>query len=116
MELYSLATVVALPSLRENCPQTALEAMAQGKAIVTSDIGPLREVLPNGTCLQVPALDHGALAAKIALLLSNDRLREDIGARARARAHCTYRWDVVSRQIVNAYAGMFEKKSDRVLA
>jgi glycosyltransferase involved in cell wall biosynthesis len=107
-ELYSLASIVVLPSLRENCPQAALEAMAQGKAIVASDIGPLREVLPNGTCIRVSTLDHEALAAAIALLLDDDKLREDIGARARARAHCTYRWDAVCKRIVSAYARMVE--------
>jgi len=102
-QLYGLAQVIVLPSLRENCPQVLLEAMAQGKAIVTSDIPPLTEILPPGTGITLPALDQDALADALLNLLRRERFRETMGAQARQRAREKYRWTVVTKQVAYVY-------------
>lgn len=103
VQIYGLAQVFVLPSLQENCPQALLEAMAQGKAIVASDIPPLRELLPEGTAELVSPSDPEALARKLILLLRDDRAREQLGARARQRAYDVYRWEKVASRIVEVY-------------
>ena len=102
-QLYALAQVVALPSLRENCPQALLEAMAQGKAIVAADIAPLREMLPEGTAVLVPPTEPGALAAALLRLLIDDRAREQLGARARRRASGVYHWEYIADRVGQVY-------------
>jgi len=101
-QLYGLASVFVLPSLQENCPQSLLEAMAQGRAIVASDIAPLRPIL-DGVALLVPPLDHRALARSVRTLLGAAEFRRQLAERARQRAWECYRWEVVAQQTADVY-------------
>ena len=111
-QLYGLAQVLVLPSLQENCPQALLEAMAQGKAIVASDIPPVREVLPEGTAELVPPLDHGALAETLIRLLGDDHARFELGLRARQRAYDVYRWERVSSRVAEVYKRLTRRSAE----
>ncbi|GAJ00254.1 unnamed protein product, partial [marine sediment metagenome] len=111
-QLYGLAKVIAFPSLQENSPLAVLEAMAQGKAIVASDIAPLREMLPAGTAELVSPLDHEALAKALIRLLRDDSAREELGARARQRAYDVYRWEKVASRIVEAYERLTRRPAE----
>ena len=65
----------------------ALEAAAAGKAIVASDIGGLRDIVVDGeTGLMVPPEDRPALVAAMERLISDEGLRQRLGAAARERA------------------------------
>ena len=108
-QLYALASVFVLPSLQENSPQSLLEAMAQGKAIVASDIPPRREMLPEGTAMLAPPRDHEALAAALTQLLKDQGLRRRIGTRARERASKVYRWDEVAGKVDELYQALTSK-------
>ncbi len=110
-QLYSLARVFVLPSLQENCPQVLLEAMAQAKAIVASDIAPVREILSDSTALMVPPSDHEALASAVVRLLKDQGLREELGSAARQRAYDVYRWDVVAQQVAQMYERLLPTRS-----
>ena len=107
-QLYALAQVFVMPSLRESCPQAVLETMAQACAVVGSDIPPMREVLAAGGGLTVPAMDHGALAQAITTVLKDDGLRRRLGRQARRRAHEAYRWEVIAAKIADKYAGLLD--------
>lgn len=78
--------VFVLPSRRENMPQVLLEAMAMARPIVsTASIG-VREIVEDGvTGFVVPPGDVGALADRLRALALDGRLRERMGAGARAR-------------------------------
>jgi glycosyltransferase involved in cell wall biosynthesis len=78
--------VFVLPSRRENMPQALLEAMAMGRAIIsTASIG-VREVVEDGvTGFVVPLGDVHALAERLRQLGCDAGLRERMGAGARAR-------------------------------
>ena len=76
--------VFVLPSRLEGLPLALLEAMATKAAVVTTDVGGVREAVVSGeTGLLVPPDDAPALAAAIGQLLEDERLRERLGARAR---------------------------------
>jgi glycogen synthase len=83
---YQRAAVCVFPSLFENFPYTCLEAMAYGKAIVGSSNGGMSDLLDNGRCglLCTPPDEH-ELASKIIQLLQDKNLRDELGAKARAR-------------------------------
>lgn len=102
-QLYGLATIVVLPSLQENSPLAVLESMAQGKAIIASNIPPIQELLPEGTAILVPPLDCDALASAMLRLLHDDQLREELGNNARQRAHNVYRWETVAEGVAAMY-------------
>jgi len=82
--VFSMASVVVLPSYREGLPVSLLEAAACGKPIVATDVPGCRDVVRhrvNG--LLVPLRDASALADSIATLLENEELRVDLGRRGR---------------------------------
>jgi len=64
------ATVYVLPSYREGTPRSVLEAMSQGRAIITSDAPGCRETVePNVNGLLVPVQDVNALASAMLSLV-----------------------------------------------
>jgi glycosyltransferase involved in cell wall biosynthesis len=72
-EELAAAHVFVLPSYREGMPRSTLEALATGRAIVTTDVPGCREtVIPGENGLLVPPRDAGALA-EACLLLARDR-------------------------------------------
>jgi glycosyltransferase involved in cell wall biosynthesis len=78
--------IFLLPSLWENCPYSGLEAMAAGRAIVSSDAGGLPELIEHGvTGLSAPANDPSGYVAALEQLLEDRALRERLGAAARRR-------------------------------
>lgn len=82
--LYKGADVFGFPSLHEGFGLPALEAMAQGTAVLCSDSPALLEVTA-GSALAVPA-DPAAWSAALADLLGDADRRERMGLEGRARA------------------------------
>jgi glycosyltransferase involved in cell wall biosynthesis len=84
-----------LPSYAEGFPNAVLEAMAQGKAIVATDVGAIPEMLDTGCGLLVSPKDVVGLKKALQSMLSDDRLRAETGERARARSSANYSIDAV---------------------
>jgi glycosyltransferase involved in cell wall biosynthesis len=74
------ASVVVVPSFAEGFVRTAIEAMAEGAAVVGSDISGIAEIIDPGiNGLLVPAGDAPALGAAISRLLADPELRLRLG-------------------------------------
>jgi len=87
-DVFAAADVVAIPSLTEGLPLTALEAMAAGRCVVASAVGELPEVLAEGAGVLVPAGNAAALSdALAALRLPAAREKVEQAALARARGY-----------------------------
>ncbi len=85
--LVASLDVFAFPSLRESLPLAVLEAMQLARPIVAADVGDLRFVLDDGSAgILVPAGNVRALAAALTRLHGDVALRQQLGARAHARA------------------------------
>lgn len=82
---YRAGSVVALSSRSEGFPYTVIEAMATGRATVSTDVGGVREAVGDAG-LVVPPGDAEALAAACIQLLRDHRLRRRTARRARERA------------------------------
>lgn len=69
--------VFVLPSYREGFPRSTQEAMAIGRAVITTDVPGCRETVINGTNgFIVPPMDPQALAEKMIFLIEHpDKLR-----------------------------------------
>lgn len=99
--LFDLATVFALPSLLEGFGMPALEAMAQGTAVVTSAGTSTEEIVgPDGVV--VDPLDTDGLAEAIARLLLDDSHRATVAENGSARA-ATMTWDRTAELTEDAY-------------
>jgi len=68
--------IVAMTSLNEGTPVSLIEAQAACKAIVTTDVGGVKNVVvPNETALLVPNNDLDAFTQSMKLLIESDDLR-----------------------------------------
>ena len=101
---YERAAVVCVPSRREGYGVTAREAMAYGRAVVTTGVGGLADAIADGdTGVVVTPGDVGALRAALEHLLADPGLRERLGAAARAKARRDLSWDAATRATILAY-------------
>jgi glycosyltransferase involved in cell wall biosynthesis len=105
------ADMVAIPSVRDDSgnvdglPNTVLEALASGRAVVASRVAGIPEVVEDGVNgLLVPAGDTEALAAALARLAGDPATREQLGREARAQAVARLGWDAVARRFEECYA------------
>lgn len=114
-EEIAKATVVVLPSFAEALPMTWLEAMAMGKAMVTSDIGWAKEVMVAGkTGFTVSPKNHEAYAQKIKLLLVDAELRKQLGTQARKHVIAHFSTEVVTQQNIQFYQSVVNPKKQEL--
>ena len=108
--LYAESAVAVVPSLYEGFGLPAVEAMAAGIPLVSSDGGALSEVVSSGG-LQVPAGDSAALASALHKVLSCPELARDLGNRGLARAKTHFCWSICARQMVRLYRASIDRCS-----
>jgi len=84
-------TVYVLPSYREGMPRTVLEAMATGRAVITTDAPGCRETVTDGdNGYLVPVADSGELAAVMRRFIAAPDLAREMGDRSRVVAEEKY--------------------------
>jgi polysaccharide biosynthesis protein PslH len=86
-----------------------LEAMALGKAIVTTTIGSEGIVLRDGKSA-LYADDASSFAAAVVTLLESPDLRESLGAAARKCAEQHYGWDAIGRDLLALYEPLLSER------
>jgi glycosyltransferase involved in cell wall biosynthesis len=98
-EAYGRAWVVMVPSRWDNFPTVVLEAMARGKAIVSSPNGGMPEMLDETLCrIEDPALP--VFSESILHFLADRSLRMAAGSSARQRATSVYDAARIARRYV----------------
>jgi glycosyltransferase involved in cell wall biosynthesis len=105
------ADVVAVPSVIDRAgnvdglPNTLLEALAAGKAVVASRVAGIPDVVEHGrNGLLVPEKDAAALAAALERLRREPALRDRLGAEARRGAEERLGWEAAARRFEECYA------------
>jgi glycosyltransferase involved in cell wall biosynthesis len=106
--LYAESAVAVVPSLYEGFGLPAVEAMAAGIPLVSSDGGALSEVVSDGG-LRVPAGDSEALASALHDVLSQPALAADLAVRGSMRAKTHFCWSVCAEQMVNLYRACIDR-------
>jgi glycosyltransferase involved in cell wall biosynthesis len=99
--LYNAAELFVYPSLLEGFGFCALEAMACGTPVVTSNVTSLPEVVGDAA-LMVDPTDEAALAAAIRKSLTDEPLRERLRAAGLARAK-QFSWERTAAETLTAY-------------
>ena len=96
---------LCISSTYEGTPLSLFEAMAAGKAIVSTAVDGCREVLEDGgTGLLVPARDAAALAGALAGLVADPARRESLG---RAARQASARYDI--RNCVDSMQALYDE-------
>lgn len=95
------SSVYVLPSYREGTPRTVLEAMAMGRAIITTDAPGCREtVIPGENGFLVEVKSVSSLVNAMQELINNPALIEQMGQRSREIALHKYDVHQVSRNMI----------------
>lgn len=109
-DFYALCDVLVVPSVVDRTgnvdglPNVLLEAMAAGRAVVSSSVGGIPSVVRDGVNgLLVPPGDSGALATALLRLLADASLRGRLGSAARADVETHYRWEDIAARTESVY-------------
>lgn len=98
------ATVFVLPSYVEGMPMALLEAMSFGLPVIATSVGGVPEIVTHDVDgLLVPPGDVDALAAAIARLMSDPRLRERLGRAARETVATRFSLDFAVERLLWIY-------------
>lgn len=102
--LLGAMDIFIFPSLWEGMPNALIEAMAAGKAVVTTDFSSARELVGSGDLgMVIPAQDSAAIARAVTALLRDRPRAEHLGEAARRRI-CA---DFSIGKTVEIYSGLF---------
>jgi glycosyltransferase involved in cell wall biosynthesis len=98
------ADVIVVPSAYgDACPSTVSEALASGRPLITTRAGGIPELVGDAqNALIVPPGDAEGLAAAMARLACDQRLRQAVGERGRQRAERHLRQDAYHRAVIEA--------------
>ena len=107
---YKTADIICSPATgRESFGIVLLEAMAVGKPIIASDIEGYTSVMTHGAeGLLVPPKNAGKLAEALVSLMTDEPLRQQMGANGRVKA-LEYDWEHIARRILNYYLSVLNE-------
>lgn len=107
------ATLLALPSLEDNCPMVVLEAMAASVPVLAAKVGGLPDLIEdevNG--LFCDPLNAASLSGGVQRLLENPSLAEKLARRAREMAVGRYHPEVIARKHLEIYREVLNPNSE----
>ena len=92
VNIFNSLNIIVHPSYaNEGVPQTILQAMVMNKAVVASDLPPLREVvIENETGLLTSIKDPESIAAAVIRLINDNGLSRRLGENARKLVMSSY--------------------------
>ena len=102
--IYSAADLFVLPTLEDNLPNTALEALACGIPIAAFNAGGVSEIVRDGIEGRLVARgDVAGLRQAICDMLSEPDTLREMGARARQRATQEFTLELQARRYLELY-------------
>jgi len=107
---YTLGNIVILPSIAEGFPFSVIEAMACGKAVISTDVGGVREVLEN--CGLLIRTRHPIeLGNAIISLIRDTNLRKSFEELALKTIKKSFKFDLCIEHYDKLYKELIENKS-----
>lgn len=106
--LYRGATALVMPSIEEGFGLPAVEAMACGTAVITSNAAALVEITGDAA-LHVDARDVEAIANAMSRIANDDALRGELTSRGIARAR-QFTWRACAEKTREAYARALDRR------
>ena len=113
-EHYAAADVFVFPTLYEPYGLVITEAMASGLPVITARAAGAADLIDDGVsgALLDDPTDANELASKINVLLSDAKVRSDMGSKARLAVE-GLSWDEVALRTLSAYDTMLSRRRAR---
>jgi glycosyltransferase involved in cell wall biosynthesis len=113
---YNAADLFVLPTLQDNFPNTALEALACGVPVVAFEVGGVPEIVRDGqTGLLVEKDNAVAFAGAVESLLNDPERRRNMSANCRHIAVNEYALELQALRYVELYTSLVEVRRDLAL-
>jgi len=106
LPFYKMCNIILVPSVSETGAITVLEAMASGKAVIASNINPIKEYIQHertGFLFN----DKKEVYLYLKKLIENPNLIKEIGRRARKEA-AKYDWNLIIRRYEEMYRSVIK--------
>jgi glycosyltransferase involved in cell wall biosynthesis len=101
---YRDASVLALPSLEDNCPMAVLEAMAAGVPVVAARVGGVPDLVEDGkTGFLCEPLDGPSMRRAVEKVLTAPAVAVQVARQAKERARERFHPEVIARRHVEIY-------------
>jgi len=98
------ATLLALPSLEDNCPMVVLEAMAAGVPVVAAKVGGVPELVEEGTTGYLcDPLDGASMRLAVEKALSEPAMTMQLAAQAKRRALERFHPRIIAQRHIEIY-------------
>jgi glycogen(starch) synthase len=108
--LYSISDTAVFPSFYEPFGIVALEGMAAGTPVITTDAGGLNEIIESGVDgIKVPVGDVQALAHAIERVLVDNDYAAALKQQGYIKAKTRYGWDVIAKDTIKVYRQVMEE-------
>ena len=109
--IYGATDVFLLTSRNEGTPVAIIEAMASGVAVVSTDVGGVKDVISSDAVgLLAPSGDAGALASHIDTLFSDPARRRRMGEHARESVVGRFGFERLVNDIVRLYQDLLDPR------
>lgn len=103
LDLLSHVSTVVLPSYNEGLPMSVLEGMACGKAIISTKVGAIPEVVKNENGILIDAGDVNALADALVKCSTDLEMVADMGTQNIAKIQNEFSMTVMHRLLADYY-------------
>lgn len=114
--LYRYSDVFLLPSLEDNQPQMALEAMAHQTPVVAFNVGGIGEVVRDGLSgFCVPTKNVEAMADRCLRLFQDLELKRQLGTNAKKQIQQEHDFATQARQYASLYREIMQPESEAAL-
>ena len=110
-EIYPLMDIFVLPSYREGFPRSVLEAMAEKRPVIASNIRGCQEEIDTGeNGVLIPVKNSKKLAETIIFLINNPSRAKVFGENAREKVKKYFNEDLVFGRIKEEYQRLIKEK------
>ena len=108
----SKANCLVVPSFQENAPLSIAEAMAAGVPVIAAKVGGIPEMVQDGkTGLLVDPHDTNSICQAVSKVLSDQKLAQSMGQRAKEAAEDRFRASAVCEKTLQAYRDVLTEPS-----
>ncbi len=114
-KIFPEGDISILTSISEGFPYTVIESMSCGIPVVATDVGGVNEALNSDCGFLCKAKDYKDIAKKVITLLTDDKLRLQMGKNARARIIDNFAINDFISNYEESYKSFFNyKKTDKI--